>query len=174
MVKQIVKRHNLKPLNTNFDDYYQETAGSLSPELQRLRHVIEERKRLKEEEELLRVGDNSRIVALDRYRTEAKSVNEQSLEGIRERLRWLSSPLRENPPKKPSPVNKEYVTSRFLDQVETKMRSTAKKEEGKSIWVESQRQLEESNKEVLAQINELRARLDETQQAGKRNLPLIP
>lgn len=138
MIKQIVKRHNLKPLNTNFDDYYQETSGSLSPELQRLRHVIEERKRAKEEEELLRVGENSRIVALDRYRTESKSVTDQGLENIRERLHWLSSPLRQDPPKmKPSPKPKDYVTSRFLDQVETKAKATANKEDGKSIWIES-------------------------------------
>ena len=74
MIKQIVRKHDLAPRegSTNFDDYYDETgshrsSNHLSPDLQRLKGIIEERKKQKSEDEMLRVGDNERIISLDSY-----------------------------------------------------------------------------------------------------------
>ncbi len=72
MIKRMIKRHDLTPvqrqMQTNFDDYYEETAegGQGTGELDRLRAVIEDRRREKSLGESKLNGN--RIEILDLYK----------------------------------------------------------------------------------------------------------
>jgi len=73
MIRSLVKKHDLLPENrnskyrTNFDDYYEESAQGLSPEVERLRKIVEMRQQRREEEDYLRLGLNNRLYTLDKY-----------------------------------------------------------------------------------------------------------
>jgi aspartyl-tRNA synthetase len=70
MIKKMIRRHDLTPvqrqMRTNFDDYYEEAANQGSEELERLRGVIEDRRREKSLGESKLNGN--RIEILDLYK----------------------------------------------------------------------------------------------------------
>ena len=75
MIKKMIKRHELTPvqrqMQTNFDDYYEENANQGSEELERLRGVIEDRRREKSLGESKLNGN--RIEILDLYKEHSEN-----------------------------------------------------------------------------------------------------